>query len=149
MKIWNKTKIQNRLQIIDDCRFQWSCVITTDNLMELVLFCLCQTSHPILSFMPPTVSLILFPFRAPQPFRCYQYFKPLILIMWAHFFLVELPHSTLVTSTIQYIFSESNIMLSHPSPVQKYLLAFHSLASVQATAPCDRLKVAMCSFSSP
>lgn len=45
-----------------------------------------------------------FPFPAPQPFRGYQCFKPLILIMWAHFFLVELPHSTLVTSTIKCIF---------------------------------------------
>ena len=74
-------------------------------LLSFPLLSLCQTSHPILSFMPPTVSLILFPFRAPQPFRCYQYFKPLILIMWAHFFLVELPHSTFVTPTIQYIFA--------------------------------------------
>lgn len=92
-------------------------------LLSFPLLSLCQTSHPILSFMLPTVSLILFPFPAPQPFRGYQCFKPLILIMWAHFFLVELPHSTLVTSTIRYIFTISikHLKLFHPSPVQKYV----------------------------
>ena len=74
-------------------------------LLSFALLSLCQTSHPILSFMPPTVFSILFLFPALQPFRGYQDFKPLILVVWTHFFLVELSHSTLVTSTIQYIFT--------------------------------------------
>lgn len=120
-------------------------------LLSFSLLSLCQTSHPILSFMPPTVFLILFPFPALQPFRGYQDFKPLILVMWTHFFLVELPHSTLVTSTIQYIFT---IRFKHnavPSiSCLKVSVSFPFIGfKVQATAPCDRLKVVMFSFSSP